>query len=175
VTIAVFPATFDPITNGHVDIAERAARLFERVIMAVFDHNPPIKEPLFSTEERVDLVRQAVAHIPNVEVDRYSGLTVEYARSRGAKVLIRGLRVVSDFEAEFKMAHMNRTLAPEIETVSLMASPEHAFLSSSLVREVALLGGDVSAMVPPAVAEALRAKALAFNAGHLSADPPRLR
>ena len=174
-TIAVFPATFDPITNGHVDIAERAARLFDRVIMAVFDHDPPIKEPLFTTEERVAMVRQAVAHIPNVEVDRYSGLTVEYARSRGAKVLIRGLRVVSDFEAEFKMAHMNRTLAPEIETVSLMASPEHAFLSSSLVREVALLGGDVSAMVPPMVAEALRAKALAFNAGHSSVDPSHFR
>lgn len=174
-TIAVFPATFDPITNGHVDIAERAARLFDLVIMAVFDHDPPIKEPLFSTEERVEMVRQAVAHIPNVEVDRYSGLTVEYARSRGAKVLIRGLRVVSDFEAEFKMAHMNRTLAPEIETVSLMASPEHAFLSSSLVREVALLGGDVSAMVPPAVAEALRAKALAFNSGHSSVDPSQFR
>ncbi len=173
-TIAVFPATFDPITNGHVDIAERAARLFDLVIMAVFDHDPPIKEPLFTTEERVEMVRQAVAHIPNVEVDRYSGLTVEYARSRGATVLIRGLRVVSDFEVEFKMAHMNRTLAPEIETVSLMASPEHAFLSSSLVREVALLGGDVSAMVPPAVAKALRAKALTFNSGHSSIDLSRL-
>ncbi len=161
-TIAVFPATFDPITNGHVDIAERAAALFERVIMAVFDHNHPIKQPLFSTEERVEMVRQAVAHIPNVEVEHYTGLTVEYARSKGARVLIRGLRVVSDFEAEFKMAHMNRQLAPEIETVSLMASPEHAFLSSSLVREVALLGGDVSAMVPPVVARALRAKARAM-------------
>ncbi len=159
---AVFPATFDPITNGHVDIAERAAALFDEVIMAVFDHEHPIKNPLFSTEERMNLVKAAVSHLDNVRVDAYTGLTVEYARSRGAKVLIRGLRVVSDFESEFKMAHMNRQLAPEIETVSLMASPEHAFLSSSLVKEVAMLGGDVSALVPPAAARALQEKARAL-------------
>ncbi len=157
--IAVFPATFDPITNGHIDIAERAAALFDEVIMAVFDHGHPIKNPLFSTEERMQMVADAVSHLDNVRVDAYTGLTVEYARSRGAKVLIRGLRVVSDFESEFKMSHMNRQLAPDIETVSLMASPEHAFLSSSLVKEVALLGGDVSAMVPPAAARALQEKA----------------
>lgn len=157
--IALFPATFDPITNGHVDIAERAAALFDEVIMAVFDHDPPIKVPLFSTEERIAMVAAAVSHLENVRVDAYAGLTVEYARSQGARVLIRGLRVVSDFENEFKMAHMNRQLAPDIETVCLMASPQHAFLSSSVVKEVALLGGDVSALVPPAVAEALRAKA----------------
>lgn len=157
--IAIFPATFDPITNGHIDVAERAAALFDEVIMAVFDHGHPIKNPLFSTEERMQMVAEAVSHLDNVRVDAYTGLTVEYARSRGAKVLIRGLRVVSDFESEFKMAHMNRQLAPEIETVSLMANPEHAFLSSSLVKEVALLGGDVSAMVPPVAARALQEKA----------------
>ena len=157
--IAVFPATFDPITNGHVDIAERAAMLFDEVIMAVYEHDHRIKDPLFPIEERVRMVIEATKHIPNVRVDSYRGLTVEYARSQGARALIRGLRVVSDFEYEFKMAHMNRRLAPEIETISLMADPEHAYLSSSLVREVALLGGDVSTMVPPAVADALHAKA----------------
>lgn len=158
-TTAVFPATFDPITNGHTDIAERAAALFDEVIMAVFDHNHPIKTPLFSTEERINMVTTAISHLDNVRVEAYHGLTVDFARSQRAQALIRGLRVVSDFESEFKMAHMNRQLAPEIETVSLMASPEHAFLSSSLVKEVALLGGDVSTMVPPAVERALRAKA----------------
>lgn len=162
-TTAVFPATFDPITNGHVDIAERASALFDEVIVAVFDHNHPIKNPLFSTRERLDMVMAAVSHLNNVRVDKYSGLTVEYARAQTADVLIRGLRVVSDFESEFKMAHMNRQLAPKIETVCLMASPEHAFLSSSLVKEVALLGGDVSEMVPPAIASALRAKAKALT------------
>lgn len=156
---AVFPATFDPITNGHVDIAERAVALFDHVIMAVFDHNHPIKDPLFSTQERLAMVTEAVSHLDNIRVDAYTGLTVEYARSQDAQVLIRGLRVVSDFENEFKMAHMNRQLVPEIETVCLMASPENAFLSSSLVKEVALLDGDVSDMVPPAAARALRAKA----------------
>ncbi|MBS1252288.1 MAG: Phosphopantetheine adenylyltransferase [Anaerolineales bacterium] len=161
---ALFPATFDPITNGHVDIAERAAAIFERVIMAVFDHNHPIKSPLFSTQERLDMVVEAVSHLDNVGVSAYCGLTAEYARSESALVLIRGLRVVSDFESEFKMAHMNRQLAPEIETVCLMASPENAFLSSSLVKEVALLGGDVSDMVPPATARALQAKAETLTA-----------
>lgn len=156
---AVFPATFDPITNGHVDIAERAAALFDEVIAAVFDHEHPVKDPLFSTDERMHMVVEALAHLDNVSVDTYTGLTVEYARAQDAKVLIRGLRVVSDFENEFKMAHMNRHMAPDIETVCLMASPEHAFLSSSLVKEVALLGGDISQMVPPAAARALRAKA----------------
>ncbi len=162
-TTAVFPATFDPITNGHVDVAERAAALFDIVIMAVFDHNHPIKDPLFSIEERMDMVTAAVEHLDNVRVDAYSGLTVEYARSQGAQALIRGLRVVSDFENEFKMAHMNRQLAPEIETISLMASPEHAFLSSSLVKEVALLGGEVSTLVPSAAARALEARATALQ------------
>jgi pantetheine-phosphate adenylyltransferase len=142
--IAVFPATFDPITNGHVDIAERAAALFDEVIVAVYDHGHPIKDPLFSTEERVRMVSDAVAHLDNVRVHTYAGLTVEYARLQGAQVVIRGLRVVSD-----------------IETISLMASPEHAFLSSSLVKEVALLGGDVTDLVPPTVAAALQAKAAA--------------
>lgn len=160
---AVFPATFDPITNGHVDIAERAAAVFDELIMAVFDHNHPIKNPLFSTQERIDMVAAAISHLDNVRVDSYTGLTVEYARAQGARALIRGLRVVSDFESEFKMAHMNRQLAPNIETISLMASPEHAYLSSSLVKEVALLNGDVSTMVPPAAYHALQAKASAIS------------
>jgi pantetheine-phosphate adenylyltransferase len=175
--IAVFPATFDPITNGHVDIAERAAALFDEIILAVFEHDQRIKDPLFTTEERIKMVTSATSHLNNMRVDAYTGLTVEYARSQGARVLIRGLRVVSDFESEFKMAHMNRRLAPEIETISLMANPEHAFLSSSLVKEVALLGGDISAMVPPAVADALRikAQALAKRTSHPGETPHRVQ
>jgi pantetheine-phosphate adenylyltransferase len=156
-TLAIYPGSFDPITVGHLDVAERASRLFDEVIVAVYSLS---EKPgaLFTTAERLDLARQAVAHLPNVSVDSFSGLTVEYARARGAGVIVRGLRAVSDFEYEFKLAHMNAHLAREIEVVCLMTSSRHSFISSSLIREVASLGGDVDGLVPDHVRDALRHK-----------------
>ncbi len=153
-TIAVYPASFDPITLGHMDVAARAAAIFDTVILAVYDR--PLKNLLFSTAERVELVREAVADLPNVRVDTYSELTVDYARRVGAKVIIRGLRAVTDFENELKMAHINYRLYPDVDTVCLMASQEYSFLSSSAVKEIAALGGNVEFMVAPHVARALR-------------------
>ena len=157
-TVAIYPASFDPIHYGHIDIAKRAARIFDRVIVAVYDR--PMKNLLFTIDERLQLVEQALRDIPSFEIARYSGLTVEYARQVGAQVIVRGLRVVSDFELEWHMALTNKQLAPDIEVVCLMTSQAYAFLSSSTVREVALLGGDVSSMVPSFVVEALRRKAI---------------
>jgi pantetheine-phosphate adenylyltransferase len=153
VTIALFPGRFDPVTNGHRDIARRAARLFDRVIVA------PVhlaQNALFSTEERVDLFRQAIADTPNVEVRPYSGLTVEFAREVGATVIVRSMRAVTDFEAEFDMALMNKKMAPEIESIYLMASLEHLFISGTRIREVSALGYDVSDLVPAHVWAALQ-------------------
>jgi pantetheine-phosphate adenylyltransferase len=161
---AVFPATFDPITNGHVAIAERAARLFDELVIGVYAHpDGRIKATLFDAEERVALVRQAVAHVPNVAVRPFSMLAVAFARAEGAGVIVRGLRVADDFEFERQMAMMNRHLAPEVETLLLISEPHHAFVSASIVREVALMGGDVSQLVPGAVAAALAAKTLAAS------------
>ncbi|MEA2510998.1 MAG: pantetheine-phosphate adenylyltransferase [Thermomicrobiales bacterium] len=156
-TLAIYPGSFDPITVGHLDVAKRAARLFDEVIVAVYSQS---EKPgaLFTTAERLELARQAVAPLPNVSVDSFSGLTVEYARSKGAGVIVRGLRAVSDFEYEFKLAHMNAHLTSEIEVVCLMTSSRHSFISSSLIREVASLGGDVDGLVPDHVRDALRAK-----------------
>jgi pantetheine-phosphate adenylyltransferase len=154
VTIAVYPGSFDPVTNGHLDIAARASRLFDTVYMAVFDR--PNKRLLFDTEERVALLREATAHLPRVRVDTYSVLTVEYVRSIGASVIVRGMRAVSDFESEFQMAQINQSLAPDIEVVLFMAGHQYTFFSSSTVRELASLGGDVSWLVPPHVVKALR-------------------
>jgi pantetheine-phosphate adenylyltransferase len=157
--VAAFPATFDPVTLGHVAIAERAARAFERLIIGVFDHpGGAIKQPLFSTEERVALTRACVAHLPNASVQAFSGLTVAFARAVGAGVIVRGLRVADDFEFERQMAMMNHALDPEVETLLLVAHPEHAFVSASLVREVALLGGDVTGLVPEPARAALERK-----------------
>ncbi|MEO8082742.1 MAG: pantetheine-phosphate adenylyltransferase [Ardenticatenales bacterium] len=157
--LAVFPATFDPVTRGHVDIAERAARVFGRLVLGVYAHpDGSAKQPLFSTEERVALVRAAVAHIPTARVTSFSGLSIEFARGLGAGVIVRGLRVADDFEFERKMAMMNRHLAPGIETMLLISDPAHAFVSASIVREVARMGGDVSSLVPPGVQTALDAK-----------------
>ncbi len=152
--IAVYPASFDPITYGHMDVAARASALFDTLILAVYDR--PLKNLLFSTAERVELVAAAVAHLPNVRVDTYSELTVHYARKVGAKVLVRGLRAVTDFEHEFQMAHLNHRLYPEVDVVCLMASQEYSLLSSSAVKEIAALGGNVDFMVAPHVAAALR-------------------
>lgn len=153
-TIAVYPGSFDPVTNGHLDIAARAARLFDTVIMSVFDR--PNKRLLFPTSERVALLKEAVRDLPRVRVDTYSNLTVDYVRSAGATVIIRGLRAASDFENEFQMAQINQTLAPEIDVVLFMAGHQYTFFSSSTVREIASLGGDVSWLVQPHVEAALR-------------------
>ncbi|HLF27804.1 MAG TPA: pantetheine-phosphate adenylyltransferase [Anaerolineae bacterium] len=156
-TKAVYPASFDPIHYGHLDIIRRAAAVFDEVIVGVYDR--PLKNLLFNVSERLALVREAVADIPNVRVTSYSGLTVDFARETEAQVIVRGLRVVSDFELEWRMALTNKQLAPELEMICLMTSLEYAFLSSSTVREVALLGGDVSGMVPEHIAQALARKA----------------
>lgn len=153
---ALYPGRFDPVTNGHVDIAERATKLFDRLVVAVYDL--PASSSLFSTEERVELFRQAVAHLEGVAVKPFSGLVVDFARQEGARVLVRGIRAVTDFVAELDMALMNKKMAPEIEAVYLMASLEHLFVSGHRIREVASLGFDVRDLVPPHVAEALRRK-----------------
>ncbi len=151
---AIYPGSFDPVTNGHLDIIARAGRLFDRVIVAVYAR--PAKRLLFSAEKRVEMIRQAVREIPNVSVERYDTLTVEYARRVGAQVIIRGLRAMTDFELELQMAHINHRLAPEIEVVCLMTAQHYSFLSSSIVKEIAALGADVSNLVPAHVAQALR-------------------
>jgi pantetheine-phosphate adenylyltransferase len=155
-TVALFPGRFDPVTNGHRDIARRAARLFERVIVAPVALQP--QNSLFTTEERVDMFREAVADSPNIEVRPYSGLTVEFAREVGASVVVRSMRAVTDFEAEFDMALMNKKMAPGIESIYLMASLEHLFISGTRIREVSALGYDVSDLVPAHVWKALQAK-----------------
>jgi pantetheine-phosphate adenylyltransferase len=154
VTIAMFPGRFDPVTNGHLDIARRAATLFDKLVVAVFD----LKNSMFTTEERVELFREAVADQPNIVVKSFSGLTVNFARQEGATVLVRSMRATVDFEAEFDMALMNKKMAPELESIYLIASLEHLFISGTRIREVASLGYDVSDLVPPHVARALKAK-----------------
>jgi pantetheine-phosphate adenylyltransferase len=151
---ALFPGTFDPVHYGHMDIAERASRLFDELVVAVYDK--PIKTLFFSPEERFALVEEAVASNPKIRVTGYSGLTVEYAKKIDAQVIVRGLRVFSDFEFEFRMALANHRLLPEIEYMALITAEEHTFLSSTTVREIASLGGDVSSMVPPHVDVALK-------------------
>ncbi len=157
-TTAVYPGSFDPITNGHIDIVTRVAKLFDKIIIAVFA--TPNKRVFFSLEERVDLVRRAVAHMPNVEVQSFGGLTVDFARQVKAQVMVRGLRMSADFEREFEMAMMNKKLAPELELVCLMASQEYQFLSSSLLKEVASLQGNIHNLVPQHVAEAIGRKVI---------------
>jgi len=154
--IALYPGSFDPVTKGHIDVAERAASLFEELIVAIYDAPP--KHLLFSTEERVELMRKALSHIPNVRVDSFSGLTVEFAKKVKADVIVRGLRVSSDFEKEYEMALMNRKLAPEVELVCFMTDLEYEFVSSSLLKEICKLGGSIEDFVPEHVAAALREK-----------------
>ena len=158
---ALFPATFDPIHNGHIDIAHRASKLFDEIVVAVYDR--PLKSLLFSPEERMTLVEETFKGHPKIRVTGFSGLTVDYCNEIDAQVIVRGLRVFSDFEYEFRLALANRELAAEIETVALITSKEHTFLSSTTVREIALLGGDVSSMVPKNVADALQKKYLESN------------
>jgi pantetheine-phosphate adenylyltransferase len=156
-SVAVYPGSFDPITNGHLDIVERAATVFDTVIVAVLAN--PKKAPLLTVEERIEVIRAALAaHVvpdERVEVDSFDGLTVEFARSRDATAIVRGLRAISDFETEMQLAHNNRVLAPRIDTVFFMTSAANSYVSSSLVKEIASFGGDVSGMVPMAAREAL--------------------
>jgi pantetheine-phosphate adenylyltransferase len=153
---AVYPGSFDPITNGHLDVIQRAARLFDRIVVAVAINEE--KTPLFSMRQRLDLVRQAVAEIPNVEVDSFTGLLVEYVASKKGEAVIRGLRAVSDFEFEFQLALMNRKLNERVETIFMMPKETYTFLSSRMVKEIARLGGDISSFVPPQVVAALKKK-----------------
>jgi len=155
-TIAIYPGTFDPITNGHLDIVTRAAKLFDKLIIGVYD--TPNKHTLFTTEERVELARQSTANLPNVEVESFSGLAVGFAKKKQAHVMVRGMRMTSDFEREFELAMMNKNLDPELELVFFMANLKYQFLSSSLLKEVASLSGNIDDLVPKHVAEALRRK-----------------
>ncbi len=154
--VAVCPGSFDPVTMGHLDIIERTSANFSRTVVAVLDNQ--IKSPLFTAEERCEMLRKATSHLPNVEVKSFNGLLVEFARAEGARVIIRGLRALSDFEYEFQYALTNKHLAPEIETMFMVTRPEFSFLSSSGVKEIVRFGGSVQGLVIPAVEEALLAK-----------------
>ena len=155
-TIAIYPGTFDPITNGHLDIVARAAKLFDKVIIAIYEY--PSNQILFSTEERVELARKSITYLPNVEVESFSGLAVAFAKKKQAQVMVRGLRMTSDFEREFELAMMNKKLDPDLELVPFMANLKYQFLSSSLLKEVASLSGYINDLVPQHVAEALKKK-----------------
>ncbi len=152
---AIYPGTYDPVTNGHVDVITRAADIFDRVVVGVVG-SPAHKQPMFPVEERVEFLKAALAGVEKVEVDIFKELVVDFARRWDAKVIVKGLRVISDFEWEFQMNQLNRTLAPDIETVYVMASPEVSFVSSSGVKEIAAYGGDVGKLVPESVALRLR-------------------
>ena len=154
--VAIYPGSFDPITNGHLDVIERGSRLFDHLIVAIL-HNAG-KEALFSAKERVEMVGEVLSHMSNIEVDSFEGLLVSYAKSRGARVILRGIRAVSDYEYELQMALMNRRLESQIETVFLMAAEANSFVSSRLVKEVVQLGGDIGGFVPPSVANRLHSR-----------------
>jgi len=153
---AIYPGTFDPITNGHIDLVERGAQLFTTLVVAIAAYPSPSKRPAFSVDERLDMARSALQHIANVEITSFDTLLAQFVTARKAKVIVRGLRAVSDFEYEFQLASMNRQLVPEAETIFLTPAEQYAYISSSLVREVATLGGDVSKFVQPIVATALQ-------------------
>jgi pantetheine-phosphate adenylyltransferase len=155
--IAVYPGTFDPFTNGHIDLVRRALRLFPRLVVAVASN--PHKNPLFSIEERLAIVREATAGMARLEIDTFHMLTVDYVKSKGAQVILRGIRAVSDFEFEFAMALMNRKISEDVETVFLMPNESYTYLSSRLVKEVALMGGNVNDLVPPLAAKLLQERA----------------
>ena len=160
--VAIYPGSFDPITNGHLDLIERGARLADRLVVAILRNEK--KQPLFSVSERMDMLRQVVGVYPNVEVDCFDGLLVDYAAQKQASLIIRGIRAISDYEHELQMALMNRRLRPEIETVFLMAGEAYSFISSHLVKEVIRLGGNISGLVPPLVEKRLKNRLLGDKA-----------
>ena len=151
---AIYPGSFDPITSGHLDLIERGCRLFDRLIVSILRNET--KQPLFTVEERIEMLREVVGHFPNVEVDSFNGLLVDYAAEKNATALVRGIRAISDYEYELQMALMNRRLRPDIETVFMMASEAHSFISSRLVKEVFALGGNITGLVPSSVEVRLR-------------------
>ena len=165
---AIYPGSFDPVTNGHLDLIKRASNLFHHLVVAVLTN--PEKDPLFSVKERVEMLDLVVAGLPNVEVDTFQGLLVDYARGKDARVLLRGIRAVSDYEYELQMAMMNRQLEPEMETVFMLPAEAYSYLSSRLVREVARLGGSVKDLVPPVVEERIRAKVSASSGSPLKSQ-----
>ncbi|MGK7898314.1 MAG: pantetheine-phosphate adenylyltransferase [Xenococcus sp. (in: cyanobacteria)] len=152
-TIAIYPGSFDPITLGHLDIITRGSKMFDSVVVAVLSN--PGKQPLFTVEKRIAQIKQCTLNLPNVTVDSFAGLTVEYAKIKGAKILLRGLRVLSDFEKELQMAHTNKTLSADIETIFLATAKEYSFLSSSIVKEIAQFGGEISHLVPEDIVDDL--------------------
>ena len=156
-TVAIYPGSFDPVTNGHLDLIERASKLFGRLVVAIL-LNPEKDGPFFPVPERVEMLKEVVGHLPNVEVDTFKGLLVDYARRKDARVIVRGIRAVSDYEYELQMALMNRQLAPDLETVFMLPAQAYSYLSSRLVREVASLGGSIKELVPPTVEVRIRAK-----------------
>lgn len=156
--VAIYPGSFDPITNGHLDLIERGAKIFDRLIVALLRN--PDKDPLFTIPEREEMLRETTRHLPNVEVDTFDGLLMDYAKRRGAQVILRGIRAVSDYEYELQMALMNRKLDPELETVFMLPAEAYSYLSSRLVREIFQLGGSTKGLVPPIVEERLRHKVL---------------
>lgn len=162
--VALYPGSFDPITNGHLDIIERAAAIFDTVLVTVFTN--PLKKPLFPVEERVQMIRESTRHIPNVVVDSSSGLVSDYARENKVRVIVRGLRAVSDFENEFQMALMNKKLDPQLETMFMMASSQYSYLRASIVKELSHFGGCIKGLVPPNVEEKLRERFAAGGTSH---------
>jgi pantetheine-phosphate adenylyltransferase len=152
--VGIYPGSFDPITSGHLDVIGRGSRLCDRLIVSILKNE--VKSPLFSIEERMEMIRETVAPFPNVEVDWFDGLLVDYARSKGARVILRGIRAISDYEYELQMALMNRRLQPDLETIFLLAGEQYSFISSKLVKEVIRLGGNITGLVPPTVEQRLR-------------------